>query len=165
MYVGNVWAFCAFTWDIKYITAMTTRVLSSFWSYVSEYVQIHFLRKKGQQQGEVAFNVLCVESQLYCIGTAVQLHISFMYEIMHVFFSERGGLAQREQPRLQRSSMQLTWKIRSCVGALEPWARSTAPSAHGPVGGGYFPQTGALPTPDSCCIIVPYMWGSWPYGS
>lgn len=27
---------------------------------------------------------------MYCIGPAVQLHISFMYEIMHVFFSKRG---------------------------------------------------------------------------
>lgn len=27
---------------------------------------------------------------MYCIDPAVQLHISFMYEIMHVYLSKRG---------------------------------------------------------------------------
>lgn len=54
--------------------------------------------------------------------------------IFHVWnhaclFSKRGGLAQREQPWLQKNRAQPTWKIRSSVEALEPWVRSTAPSA------------------------------------
>lgn len=60
------------------------------------------------------------------------------------FSLKGGGLAQREQPWLQQNSVQPTWKIRSSVGALEPWARSAAPSAHRPGRGAAFLQTGAL---------------------
>lgn len=74
-----------------------------------------------------------------------------------------GGPAQREQPRLQRNSVQPTWKKKGLV--LEPWARNAAPSAHRPGRGAAFLQTGVLFFPLLLLfIVVVQLWGCWPLG-
>lgn len=72
-----------------------------------------------------------------------------------------GGPAQREQPRLQRNSVQPTWKKEGLVS--EPWARNAAPSAHRPGRGAAFLQTGVLFFPLLLLsIVVVLLWGCWP---
>lgn len=74
-----------------------------------------------------------------------------------------GGPAQREQPRLQRNSVQPTYKKEGLVS--EPWARNAAPSAHRPGRGAAFLQTGVLFFPLLLLsIVVVLLWGCWPLG-
>lgn len=73
-----------------------------------------------------------------------------------------GGPAQREQPWLQRNSVQPTWKKEGLVS--EPWARNAVPSAHRPGRGAAFLQTGVLLFPLLLLSIVVLLWCCWPLG-
>lgn len=88
---------------------------------------------------------------MYCIGHAVKLHISFMYEIMHVFLSKRGRAGPKgATPNAgEPCATHMKNKLVS-----EPWARSAAPSAHRPGRGAAFPYGGGPSTPNYCWIVA-----------
>lgn len=59
---------------------------------------------RPRETGNSFLQVLFRNANVYSMGTTVQLHMSFMYKIMHAFFSEQRRLAQGEKPWLQKNS-------------------------------------------------------------